>query len=275
VTWIDVGQGDAAIVELPGGKTLLVDCGGASGSAFDIGRRVIEQVAWARGVARFDYLAVTHTDADHVNGAPVVTEDFRPAEVWEGVAVEGDTLREDLARAAAGIGATWRTVQRGDRMMAGGALVTVWHPPPADWERRRVRNDDSIVVEIRFGDVSVILPGDVEAEAEADLAAIIGPAPLRVVQAAHHGSATSTTEGWLDAVTPDAVVISTGRGNRYGHPHAAVLARLERRQRPVFRTDRDGAVTLETDGSVVEVTTFTGRRWRAGPRDGRRRPPAR
>lgn len=265
VTWVDVGQGDAVIVELPGGRRLLVDCGGAGGSQFDIGRRVIEPVAWARGIGRFDLLAVTHTDADHVNGAPAVTRDFRPAEVWEGVAVEGDAQRADLVRAAADVGAIWRTVQRGDRVMAGGARITVWHPPPADWERRRVRNDDSIVVEIRFGDVSIVLPGDIEVEAEAALAGLIGPAPLRVVQAAHHGSATSTTEAWLDAVAPHAVVISAGHGNRYGHPHAAVLARIEKRRRPVFRTDRDGAVTLETDGSVVEVTTFSGRRWRAGP----------
>lgn len=265
VTWMDVGQGDTALVELPGGKTLLVDAGGAGGSAFDIGRRVIAPVVWARGVRRLDYLAFTHADADHVNGAAVLTRDFRPAEVWEGVAVDDGGFRTDLAHTAADIGAAWRTVQRGDALIAGGAQVRIWHPLPADWERRRVRNDDSMVVEIRFGDVSLVMPGDIEAGAEAELASLVGPAPLRVAQSPHHGSATSTSATWLDAIAPQAVVISAGLGNRYGHPHAAVLGRLTARRLPVFRTDQDGAVTLETDGRVVEISTFSGRRWRAGP----------
>ena len=265
VTWLDVGQGDTTLVELPGGRTLLVDAGGAGGSSFDIGRRVIEPVLWARGIRRLDYLALSHPDADHASGAAVVTRDLRPFEIWEGVPVIGLALRDELMRAAEDVGAASRTLLCGDRLREGQAEVRVWHPPPADWERQRVRNDDSVVIEIRFGDVSIVLPGDVEASAESDLVNLLAPSPLRVIEAPHHGSATSSTAEWLDAMAADAVVISAGQGNRYGHPHAAVLGRFRARRLPVFRTDQEGAVTLETDGRTLTVSTFSGRRWAAGP----------
>lgn len=265
LTWMDVGQGDSALAELPGRKTLLIDAGGGAGRYADIGPRVIEPVVWLRGVRRLDYLSISHPDADHIVGAAALVRDLRPVEIWEGVPVEDLPLRADLLGAAAEARAMWRTVQRGDRLAVGEARVTVWHPRAPDWERRRVRNDDSVVLEIRFGDVSIVLPGDIEAGAELELASLIGPAPLRIVQAPHHGSATSSTADWLDALAPCAIVVSAGRGNRYGHPHAAVLARASARGLPVFRTDRDGAVVLDSDGRVASLATVSGRSWRAGP----------
>jgi competence protein ComEC len=129
--------------------------------------------------------------------------------------------------------------------------VRVWHPPPPDWERQRVRNDDSVVLEVRFGDVSFVLPGDVGAEVEAEIARLIPPARHRVLKAAHHGSATSTSDVWLDALRPEVVVISCGRDNRYGHPAPAVLARLRSRGIEVRRTDLEGQIVIETDGYAL------------------------
>jgi competence protein ComEC len=125
-----------------------------------------------------------------------------------------------------------------------------------------VRNDDSIVLEISYGDVSIVLPGDISAPVEEALAARLSAAPLRILKAAHHGSATSSTGAWLDAVRAAAVVFSCGRGNRYGHPHPAVLERVASRRAHIFRTDEDGAVTVTTDGQSVEVSTYTQRRIR-------------
>jgi competence protein ComEC len=156
-------------------------------------------------------------------------------------------------------------VQRGDRIRFGEAEVVVWHPPPPAWERQRVRNDDSVVVEVRFGAASLLLTGDAEAAAEADVARVLEPAGVRVLLAAHHGSATSSTWPLLRAAAPAAVVVSAGRGNRYGHPHPAVLDRYRALGAAVFRTDLDGAVSLRTDGRAVEVATYTGRRLRLVP----------
>lgn len=272
VTFIDVGQGDATLVRDPGGHAWLVDAGGAGGGRFDIGRRVIEPVLWASGVRRLSRMVLTHGDADHAGGALAIVRDLSPPEVWEGVPVPPDQMLRDVRAAAIAAGAIWRTVQRGDKVASGELQAMIRHPPPADWERQRVRNDDSVVTEFRFGDVSIVLPGDVEASAEAALAAELRPAPIRVLQAPHHGSATSSTWPLICAARPDLVVVSAGRGNRYGHPHRAVLERYQAAGVPVWRTDRDGAITLHTDGRTVRVTSFTGREITLGPATGARRP---
>jgi competence protein ComEC len=271
-TFIDVGQGAATLVRFPSGDALLVDAGGAGGGRFDIGRRVVEPAIWAAGVHRLTHVAVTHADADHIGGAASLVADFHPREVWEGVPMPPEPLWQRLRMTAARAGAAWRTVQRGDRVRFGDADVIAWNPRPPEWERQRVRNDDSVVVEVRVGGVSLLLPGDVEASAESDVARSLEPAGLRVILAPHHGSATSSTWPLLRAACPDLAVISAGRGNRYGHPHAAVLERYRAIGARIVRTDRDGAITLRTDGRAVEVTTFTGRRLTLSP--GRRAPPA-
>jgi competence protein ComEC len=265
VTFIDVGQGDATLVRYPGGQAWLVDAGGAGGGSFDVGRRIVEPVIWARGVRRLSRLVLTHGDADHAGGALSVVRDLSPPEVWEGVSVPPDALVGAVRSAAAGAGALWRTVQRGDVVAVGGIQATIWHPLPAEWERQRVRNDDSVVMDLRLGDVSIVLPGDIEASGEAALAVVLPPAPIRIMLAPHHGSATSSTWPLIRAARPSLVVMSVGRGNRYGHPHWAVLERYRQAGVPVWRTDRDGAITVRTDGRTVRVTSFTGRGLLLGP----------
>ncbi len=275
VTFIDVGQGAATLVRFPSGDAVLIDAGGAGGGRFDIGRRVVQPAVWAAGVHRLTYVVATHGDADHVGGAASLVADFRPCEVWEGVPVPPEPLLGQLRVVAGRAGAGWRRVQRGDRVRLGEAEVVAWHPEPPEWERQRVRNDDSVVVEVRFGEVSLLLTGDVEASAEAEVAPLLEPAGVRVMLAPHHGSATSSTWRLLEAAAPDLAVISAGRGNRYGHPHAAVLERYRAIGACIVRTDVDGAITLRTDGHAVVVTTFTGRRLTFSPgRRAARVPPA-
>jgi len=258
VTFIDVGQGDATLVRFPLGHTLLVDTGGAGGSRFDIGRRVVVPAIWSQGVRRLSYLLVTHGDGDHLNGAEAVVRDLRPLEVWEGVPVPPHEGLAALRQAASAAGATWRVVQRGDRLSVDGVDVCVWHPPLADWERQRVRNDDSVVIELRYGGVSVVLPGDVEEAAEQTIGPLFPDSAIRILQAPHHGSASSASETFLNEARPALGVVSVGRGNRFGHPHAGVLRRFRALGVPVVRTDRHGAITVTTDGRAVRVTTYTG-----------------
>jgi len=141
-------------------------------------------------------------------------------------------------------------------MDLAGLRVRVLHPPEPDWERPRVRNDDSVVLEVTRGDVAILLLGDVSAEIERALVPQLTPARVRVLKVAHHGSRTSTSQELLDAWHPQLAIISAGRGNAFGHPSPDVLDRLESAGTRVLRTDRDGEITLTTDGRELRWTTY-------------------
>jgi competence protein ComEC len=259
VTSIDVGQGDATLLQLPGEHAILVDAGGLGGaSGFDIGERVVAPTLWALGVRRLDAVVVTHGDADHIGGAASIVQIFQPREIWEGVPIAGHAGLASVRAAARQVRAAWRTVQQGDRLAVGEATLTVLAPPLAAWERRRVRNDDSVVLEVRMGDVSFILPGDAGVAVEAAVAPLVAPAGVRIVKLGHHGSATASSAAFLSALHPRAAVVSCGRQNRFGHPAPAVMRRLTAADVRPFRTDQDGAITFRTDGRTVHVHTWTG-----------------
>jgi len=137
----------------------------------------------------------------------------------------------------------------------------VLHPPAPDWERRRVRNDDSVVLEIVHGDVALLLLGDVGEDVERRILPFLTPARIRILKVAHHGSRTSTSADLVERWRPDVALVSCGRGNSFGHPAPAVLDRLRAVGADIVRTDEDGQITLDTDGREVRVTTFTGRRF--------------
>jgi competence protein ComEC len=260
VTFIDVGQGDAAFVRLPAGATMLVDAGGlTSSSSFDVGDRVVAPVMRQAGVRRLDYLVLTHGDPDHVGGASAVLREFHPREVWEGIPVPPFEPLQALHQEARELGVTWTTVKAGDSFFVDGVEVVVRHPPSPDWERQKVRNDDSIVVDLRWRDASFLLTGDIGKAVERLIERDIPPSPLLLVKVPHHGSLTSSTVDFIRAVSPRIAVVSVGRANHFGHPAPEVLQRYADAGAEIFRTDRDGAVIVDTDGESVEVQTFTGR----------------
>ena len=258
VTFFDVGQGDSTLVQFPDRSTLLVDTGGIPfGSAsFDIGSRVMAPALWALGVRGLDAMLLTHGDPDHIGGARSVIGDFASAQVWEGVPVLHHVpLQQVLDQAREG-GASVERRQAGEEMLIGGATVRVLHPPLPDWERPRVRNDDSVVLEVTYGDVAVLLLGDVGAEVERAIAPELTSARHRILKVAHHGSRTSTSRELLEHWRPQIAIISAGRGNTFGHPAAEVLQRLAAIGATVYRTDLEGQVTIETDGADVRVRTL-------------------
>jgi competence protein ComEC len=258
VVALDVGQGDATLIRFPDGRTWLVDAGGTLAGRFDIGARIVAPALRAQGVHALDALLLTHADADHVGGAAGLIPLIPPARVWEGVPIAGLPVLDVVRRAAATAGAEWGAVAAGRAARVAGVDVRVLHPPAPDWERRRPRNDDSVVLELRLGAVSLILPGDVGPAVEATLADALAPSTLRVLKAAHHGSRTSSTAAFLDAVHPAIVLASAGRANRHGHPDPAVVARVRERGAALYRTDRDGAIAVDTDGRWLRVTTCAG-----------------
>ena len=254
---MDVGQGDAMLVTFPDGRRLAVDTGGVSSRGqFDIGDRVLGPSLRARHVMDLDYLAITHGDPDHIGGAQALVRDFQPAEIWWGVEVANHEpaarLREEARRARS----AWRTLRRGDQLEVGGVEVRVHHPPSPDWERQRVRNDDSLVLELRFGEVSMLLTGDIGHDVERELLPSLDLLPTVVLKVAHHGSGTSSAAAFVQRVKPAIALIGVGRANPYGHPVPSVLERLQEVGAEVFRTDRDGQIQVTTDGRDL--------RWRHG-----------
>ena len=258
VTVFDVGQGEAILLQSSATESLLVDSGGApfGSGGLNIGGRVLTPALWARGVRSLRAMLVTHGDPDHLGGARAVMADFAPSQAWEGIPVPRHAaLQEWLAEAKTrGIPVTQRLA--GDRLPLGNIRLRVLHPQPADWERQRVRNDDSVVIEVVYGDVAILLTGDIGAEMERAILPKLTPARIRVLKVAHHGSRTSSSRDLLEGWRPQVAVISCGRGNSFGHPAPEVLERLDAVGATVYRTDRDGQITLETNGHYLWVNTY-------------------
>jgi competence protein ComEC len=192
VTFLDVGQGEAAVVQFPDGRTLGIDAGGNPSPTFDLASRVIAPAFWALGVRRLDYLSITHGDVDHIGGAASLFRDFRPFEVWEGVPVPRHLPTRELHALADAFGSPWRTLQPRDRMSLGDVELVVHHPPHPEWERQRIRNDDSEVLELRSGGVSFVFTGDIGSDVERAIAPGFARAAIRILKVPHHGSATSS-----------------------------------------------------------------------------------
>ena len=266
LTAMDVGQGDAFLVTFPNGRTLMIDTGGVSVRGdFDIGDRVLGLALRARGVARLDYLSFTHGDPDHIGGAASLAKDFSPAEIWDGVFVANHEPTMKLRAIAARRRAAWRPLQAGDRLNIAGVELRVHHPPRPDWERQKVRNDDSLVIELRYGQVSMLLTGDIGRDVEQALIPTLELLPIVVLKSPHHGSGTSSSKEFVEAIRPKVVVISCGRGNSYGHPVPYVLDRYRAVNAEIFRTDQEGQIEITTDGQSLQVETFTKRRMFIGP----------
>jgi len=265
LTIFDVGQGESILVETDGGR-LLVDAGGRPfGEGTEIGRRVLVPALWARGATSLDALLITHADPDHVGGAGAVFDAVSPRALWLGVDVPNHPPAIQLRGRAVARGVPVVHQRVGRHIAWGGARIRVLHPPEPDWERRRVRNDDSVVLEVLYGNVAVLLAGDISAEVERRILPTLTPAAIRVLKVAHHGSRTSSTAMLLESWRPDVALVSCGRGNSFGHPTPEVLTRLAAVGATVLRTDADGQITLWSDGRVVRARTYRGRQFWARP----------
>ena len=257
LTLFDVGQSEAVLVESRD-AAWLIDSGGRpfGTTSFDIGSRVLVPAIWGTGRRSLDDVLVTHGDPDHMGGAARVLRDVPPRRLWHGIEVPAHQPMRDLLVAAVERGVAVHPLRDGWTGQFGAARVRVLHPPPPDWERPRVRNDDSVVLELVLGDVAVLLTGDIGATVERAIAPQLTPARVRILKVAHHGSRSSSSQLLLESWRPHYALISAGRGNDFGHPHPEVLRRLEAIGARVLRTDRDGQVTIESDGQTVSVVTF-------------------
>lgn len=258
LTSIDVGQGDSLLLVFPEGKRVVIDSGGVLqyGDAktrrkpnLNIGEDVVSPYLWSRGIRRLDVLVATHAHEDHIGGAAALLENFRPLEMWVGA-----NPSPALLERAAQLGVNVIELREGDPFQYSGALIEVLSPAE-DYVAARSGNNDSLAFRIDYGRNSFLLTGDMESPVEYRL---LGEGRLRhvdVLKVGHHGSKTSTTEPFLDAVSPSIALISAGFENSFGHPHASVVQRLQERHVAIMRTDQNGLTTVHSDGRRLRFET--------------------
>jgi competence protein ComEC len=254
VTFLDVGQGDSAWVEFPNGRTMLIDGGGRAGS-YDAGRLAIAPFLWDRGVRRIDTIVMTHPQVDHAGGLAYLIEKFPVGAFWTNGAGKDAKFYGDILREVGEKNIPFRSVHAGWKPAEGGSAgVEVLHP--GDSPESLSDNDRSVVLRIRRGRYSFLFTGDIEAPAESALLRREAPLETTVLKVPHHGSRTSILSRFLEAVCPQTAVISVGRANPFGHPSPEAIEAYGILGSRVFRTDRDGAVTIETDGKRIRYSTY-------------------
>jgi competence protein ComEC len=265
VTLLDVGQGSAVLLEFPGGTTALVDGGGfADMAAFDVGASVVAPFLWRRKIATVDTLILTHPNSDHLNGLLFIAANFHVGSLWTNGESRPLPTYEGLMRTAREHGVAvprYEEVPRG--LTINSARLEVLYPPDDFlWRRQADRwrgneNNNSLVTRVALGAVSVLIPGDIMRPAEKELVALAGgKLTSTVLIAPHHGSRTSSSEEFLSAVAPQAVFISCGGRPGSGLPHPQTLDRYAARRAQVYRTDRNGAIRLTTDGERLMIEPF-------------------
>jgi competence protein ComEC len=263
VTFLDVGQGDGAVIRFPSGRVMVVD-GGKRFYDLDAGRLVVAPTLWNQGIDRIDYLVATHPQIDHIGGLLFVSDRFPIGEVW----MNGRRPDRWAAREFEELLVRRRipTSTIPEKQPLWIDAVRVWRINPwaespfAPLPKHGSENDRSIVLRVEYGRASILLTGDIEAAGER---ALVDANPqwnlLRstVIKVPHHGSRSSLDPTFLRAVAPKVAVISAGATNTYGHPAPQTLRAYKRLKAAVFRTDLDGAVKIVTDGTRLDVFRYS------------------
>ncbi len=242
VHFIDVGQGDAVFLDAPG-KDLLVDGG-------DRGYTVVNYLE-GLGVDSLDLVIGTHPHADHIGGLINVMEEVPVGEIIDPGVLHTTETYEDYIDIIDSKNITYTEGRVGMEWDLGaGITMQVIHPRSPSEDHL---NNASIVTRVTYGEVSFMLTGDAEQEAEQEILNRDYNLDSTILKVGHHGSSTSTTRAFLDAVSPELAVIMCGQDNPYGHPHDETLASLKQAGIDIYRTDLQGTIVITTDGETYEV----------------------
>lgn len=267
VDFLDVGQGDAALVTFPNGETMLVDGGGrpnfrnaddgSAGESFEpdvprIGEAVVSEFLWQKGYSRVDYLVTTHADADHIQGLADVAANFDVGKAFIGREAKGDTDYDALMKVLRRKRTALEMVSAGDVFEIGGARVEIFNPTAGE---AISDNDNSVVIRISFGGRAFLLTGDIERAGE--MLIVDSPINADVVKVPHHGSRTSSTNELIVATRARFAIISVGKRSRFGHPHPEVLERWKAAGAEVLTTGQFGTISISTDGMDLWFERFS------------------
>lgn len=247
VHFIDVGQGDAALIRTPQGRIILID-GGPAGA----GEAVLRYLA-ERKISRIDLLVGTHPHEDHIGGLTAVLDKLPVDRVVDSGRTHTSLTYERYLTLIEQKKIPFEIARAGNKIALDSTIaLQVLHPGP-DTESSSL-NNSSVVLRLSYGEVEFLFTGDVEKEGEAEmLERGYRSAPSTVLKVAHHGSSSSSTGAFLKAAAPVLAIISAGRDNVYGHPHEETLERLIEAGASIYRTDLQGSIVITTDGSTVTV----------------------
>ncbi len=266
VTFLDVGQGDATVIELPGGDTILVD-GGVAYERWDIGRMVVGPYLWDRGIRRLTHVVATHPQLDHVGGLAWIIDNFEVEHYWSNGIQRTNYFYRRLRDAIAKRGLVERIAMEGKSLVREGLCRLISLNPPLaendatlhDFQGSEL-NNLSVVLSLTCGKHSILLTADAEVEALARLTGHPLVESATVVKIPHHGAKSSLNRQWIQRLNAKTAVVSAGQGNRYGHPAEDVLQAYE--PMTIYRTDAHGAIVLSAkpDSGEIQVRRTTDRR---------------
>ena len=264
VTFLDVGQGDSAVVELPDGQVVLID-GGAAYERFDMGRAVVAPFLWNRGIHAIDQVIGTHPQLDHVGGLAWVVRHFIVKRYWGSGETREELFYRRLQQSLADQGLQEQVAREGQEIVSSSSCrMVALNPPAAEQLDMRlhdshldghVLNNRSVVTRLICGTHTMLFAADVERDGLSRMTGSTSQDPIEVLKVPHHGAVSSLNRDWLASVHPQYAVFSAGRHNPYRHPAASVLDAYGSEGSMVLRTDRDGGVwfTGGVSDAVLQV----------------------
>lgn len=256
VAFLDVGQGDAAVIFFPQGKVMVIDGGGSPDGNFDPGERIVAPYLWKEKRKKIDYLVNTHPHPDHLQGLLFLLKNFEVGQIWgNGESNREDPWSEEFQQLA---GKHFLAMGREEKPLEiNGVKIEFLHPPRYLPEKNLFwGNNASLVFRLSFKEVTFLFTGDIEAEAEKEIIGHQDNLATTVLKAPHHGSKTSSTPQFVEKANPTYVVFSVRSGGKYSLPNRVVLERYEKIKAQIFQTNREGAIIFTTEGEKVKVKTF-------------------
>ncbi|MGH8013419.1 MAG: DNA internalization-related competence protein ComEC/Rec2 [Candidatus Binataceae bacterium] len=263
ITFLSVGEGDAAVVRFPGGRVMLIDGGGSFFGSFDPGERIVAPYLWSRRIMHVDYIALSHPDRDHFGGLIFIARNFSPSQFWTTGVTSNDASYTELLDAIKQAGTHTQLVDANTPMLLiGGARVRCLGPPAGDAGENH--NNTSMVLRMDYGHASFLFTGDLEAKGERELIESGADLSATVLKVPHHGSDTSSTQEFLKAIQPRVAVISLGYHNRFHFPAPEVVGRYKNDGILLLRTDQDGAVMADDSAQHLRLWSCRTGRVRVG-----------
>lgn len=269
IDFLDVGQGDAALITFPTGETMLVDGGGAIRFREDddrmggfgpdrprVGETVVSEFLWEKGYSHIDHIVATHADSDHIEGLVDVAKNFHVGNAMFGRIPMDDPDLAELYSVLAQRGVPISMGLKGDSFFIGEVKIEILHPSNTDVPGSVSDNNDSLVLLLTYGSKKFLLTGDIEKEAETQLLQGSISVDADLVKVPHHGSRTSSTEGMVEAVSADLAIVSVGKRSMFGHPHAEVIERWTNSGAEIRTTGERGTISVSTDGEDLVIRSF-------------------
>lgn len=259
IYFIDVGQGDSTLIVTPRNKTILIDGGGSTSSEFDVGEKTLLPYLLDRGITKLDYIMISHFDQDHVGGLLTIMQKIKVKNVIIGKQYEFCENYEKFINIVKENKINVKVVELGKRVnIEKNIYIDILWPSSKNMISDNAINNNSLVCKLVYKNFSILFTGDIEEIAEEKILEEVNNKLLRtdILKIAHHGSKTSSTEKFLEAVNPKIALIGVGENNKFGHPNDGVIERLKKCGVSIYRTDLNREITISTNGEKYKFDTL-------------------